>query len=108
MTVYLLLATLVPIVKNKLTIISTSKNYWSIAISSLIYKIIDWIIITLFGKKLGLDELQFAYQEECLTAMCTWAVVEIIGYLLRKGSEVLTCQTYMTKVFTLFSILCYS
>ena len=100
-TLYLLLATLVPIVKNKLASINTSKNYRSIAISSLILKLIDWIIISLFGRKLGLDDLQFAYQEGSSTTMCTWAVVETIGYFLRNGSEIFTCQTDMTKAFDL-------
>ena len=59
-TIYLLLATLVPIVKNKLTSINISKNYRSIAISSLVLKILDWVILTLFGESLGLDDLQFA------------------------------------------------
>ena len=99
--VFLLLATLVPIVKNKLTSINTSKNYRSIAISSLILKIFDWIIINLFGTRLGLDELQFAYQEKSSTTMCTWAVIETIGYFLRNGAEVFTCQTDMTKAFDL-------
>ena len=100
-TVYLLLATLVPIVKNKLSSISTSKNYRSIAISSLILKTIDWIILSLFGKKLGLDELQFAYQGASSTTMCTWSVIETIGYFLRNGSEIFSCQTDMTKAFDL-------
>ena len=49
-TVYLLLATLVPIIKNKLASINTSKYYRSIAISSLKMKILEWIILTLFGQ----------------------------------------------------------
>ena len=64
-------------------------------------KILDWIILTLFGQKLGLDELQFAYQQESSTSMCTWAVMETIGYFLRNGSEVFTCQTDMSKAFDL-------
>ena len=100
-TVYLLLATLVPIIKNKLTSASTSKNYRSIAISSLILKILDWIILILFGHNLGLDDLQFAYQQASSTTMCTWAVIETIGYFLRNGSEVFSCQTDMTKAFDL-------
>ena len=97
--IHLLLATLVPIIKNKLTSINVSKNYSSIAISSLILKILDWVILTLFGKNLGLDDLQFAYQQAASTTMCTWAVIETIGYFLRNGSEVFTCQTDMTKAF---------
>ena len=31
--------------------------------------------------------------------MCTWSVIETIGYFLRNDSEVLPCQTDMTKAF---------
>ena len=98
-TIFLLLATLVPIIKNKLGSISTLKNYRSIAISSLILKLLDRITLSLFSSKLGLDELQFAYQEGASTSMCTWAVLETVGYFLRNGSDVYTCQTDMTKAF---------
>ena len=54
---YLLLATLVPIIKDKLGDSCSSKNYRSIAISSLVLKVLDWIIIILFGVCLGLDDL---------------------------------------------------
>ena len=42
-TRFLLLATLVPISNNKLGCINSSKHYRSIAISSLLLKLIDWI-----------------------------------------------------------------
>ena len=101
MTVFLLLATLVPIIKDKLGSVNSSKNYRSIAISSLILKLIDWIILLLFGDRLQLDDLQFAYQPGCSTTMCTWAAVETIDYFLRNGSEVYTCCMDMTKAFDL-------
>ena len=69
----LLLATLVPIIKDKLGSINVSQNYRSIAISSILLKLNDWIIIILFGSKFGLNDLQFAYQAVCSTTMCTWA-----------------------------------
>ena len=100
-TVFLLLATLVPIIKDKLGSISSSKNYRSIAISSLILKLIDWVIILLFGDVLALDDLQYAYQPGCSTTMCTWAVIETVSYFLRNGSEVFTCLMDMTKAFDL-------
>ena len=43
-TRFLLLATLVPIIKDKLGTVNISKNYRSIAISSLVLKVLDWII----------------------------------------------------------------
>ena len=99
--VFLLLATLVPIIKDKLGSINSSKNYHSIAISSLVLKLIDWIILILFGDALALDDLQFAYQPGSSTTMCTWAVVETVSYFLRNGKEVFGCLMDMTKAFDL-------
>lgn len=56
-TLFLLLATLVPIIKDKLGSISSNKNYRSIAMSSLILKVLDWVIRLLFGESLGADQL---------------------------------------------------
>ena len=70
-TLLLLLATLVPLIKDKLGSINESKNYRSIAMSSLILKLLDWIILLLFGNSLGVDELQFVYQPGSSTSMCT-------------------------------------
>ena len=106
-TRYLLLATLVPIIKDKLGSINASKNYRSIAISSLILKIMDWIIILLFGDTFGLHDLQFAYQPGISGNMCTYAVLETVDYFLRHGSEVFMCTMDMTKAFdvTMHSLL---
>ena len=100
-SLHLLLAILVPIVKDKLGDISSSKNYRSIAISSLILKIFDWLVIILFGTTLSLDSLQFSYQAGCSAAMCTWLAVETIDYFVRNGGEVFTCQADKTKAFDL-------
>ena len=100
-THYLLLATLVPLVKNKLGNLNSSKNYRTIAISSLVLKLFDWIIILLFGKRLGIDDLQFAYQPGVSANMCTWTVIETVSYFLRNGGNVFCCLMDMTKAFDL-------
>ena len=64
-----------------------AENYRSIAISSLALKIFDWVIILLYGGRLNLDELQFSYQKNCCTNMCTLMAVETIDYFVRNGSE---------------------
>ena len=66
-----LLTTLVPLIKNKLGDGKSSDNYRSIALSSVVLKIFDWIVLLLFGEKLGFDKIQFNYQNKCSTAMCT-------------------------------------
>ena len=100
-TTGLLISTLVPLVKDPLASINSSKNYRSVCLSSLIIKLLDWIIILLGGEALGLSELQFAYQSNCSTTQCTWAAMETIDYYLKRGSEVFTIATDMSKEFDL-------
>lgn len=95
----LLLATLVPILKDKLGDICGSDNYRSIAISSLILKVFDWTIISLYGDKLNFDQLQFGYQPKISTNMCTWMAIETIDYFTRNGSDVFVCAMDMSKAF---------
>ena len=71
---FLLLCTLVPIVKDNLDDISISDNYRAIAIGSLILKWFDWLILILNSDKLTTDELQFGFQKLASTTMCSWGV----------------------------------
>ena len=106
-TLVLLLATLVPIIKDKLGSINASKNYRSIAISSIMLKLFDWIFLILFGSNFNLNDFQYAYQAGCSTTMCTWAAVETVDYFLKNQSEVFSCAMDMTAAFdlTLHSLL---
>ena len=106
-TIVLLLATLVPIIKDKLGSINTSKNYRSIAISSILLKLIDWVFLILFGATFNLNDFQYAYQAGSSTTMCTWAVLETVDYFLKNKSEVFSCAMDMTAAFdmTLHSLL---
>ena len=105
--VFMLLSTLVPIIKDKLGAINTSKNYRSVCITSLVLKLIDWVIVGLFGDALGFHDLQFAYQPGISANMCSWAVIETVNYFLRNGSDVFGCSMDKSKAFDLcqFSIL---
>ena len=47
------LSTLIPLVKDKLASINISKNYRSVAISSILLKLFDWVVIILEGACLG-------------------------------------------------------
>ena len=95
---FLLVSNLIPIVKDKLADVTNSNNYRSIAISSLVMKIFDWVIILAFSKHLKFDDLQFAYQANVSTSMCTWTAVETISYFLRNGSDVFTCLMDMRNI----------
>ena len=56
-------------------------------------------MLILHGDKLGLDELQFSYQKNCSTTMCSWLVVETVNHFIRNGSDVFSCFMDMEKVF---------
>ena len=96
---FLLLSNLIPIVKDRLSKITNSNNYRSIAISSLVMKIFDGVIILAYNKHLQLDDLQFSYQPNVSTSMCTWIAVETISYFSRNGSDIFSCLMDMSKAF---------
>ena len=98
---FLLVSNLIPIVKDKLADVTNSNNYRSLAISSLVMKIFDWVIILAFSKHLKFDDLQFGYQANVSTSMCTWTAVETISRL-RNGSDVFTCLMDMSKALDMF------
>ena len=91
------MSNLIPLIKDKLVDACSSDNYRSIAISSIILKVFDWVIILLYGE---LNHLQFSYQPNVSTNMCTWAATETIDYFLRNGSDVFVCTMgNMSKAF---------
>ncbi len=96
---FLLVSMMIPLIKDKLGDITSSNNYRSIAISSLIMKLYDLVVISLFKEYLYLDDLQFGYQSGVSTSMCTWLATESIAYFQRNGSEVFTCLMDMSKAF---------
>ena len=57
---FLLLSTLIPIIKDKLVSMNISKNYRSVCLTSHVLKQVDWIIIHLYGDILGFHNIQFA------------------------------------------------
>ena len=98
-TDFLLSSMLIPIIKDKLSDITSSDNYRSIAISSLVMKLYDLVIMSLFRENLYFDDLQFGYQTDVSTSMCTWLATETISHFQRNGSEVFSCLMDMSKAF---------
>ena len=66
----IMVSTLIPLIQDKLGDTCSSSNYRSIALSSLVLKIFDWIVILLYEDELKIDELQFGFQRKTSTTMC--------------------------------------
>ena len=96
---FLLICSLLPLVKDKLGNISSSDNYRAIAISSLLLKIYDWVILILFSDKFKTHDLQFGFQENSSTSMCTWIAAEVISYYIRNNTSVYCCLLDLKKAF---------
>ena len=90
-----------PIVKDKLGDINNSENYRAIGISSLILKVLDWVILILFEDQLKPSDLQFGFQKKNSTTMCSWVVNETINYFNNRDTPVFSCFLDLTKAFDL-------
>ena len=97
----LITCTLKPIVKDNLGDKNSSENYRAIGISSLILKILDWVIMILFEGNLKPSDLQFGFQKKNSTTMCSWVVNETINYFNNRDTPVFSCFLDLTKAFDL-------
>ena len=88
---FILLCTLLPLVKDNLGDITSSENYRAIASGSLLLKLLDLVVLILEGDKLACDQLQFGFQPKSGTDMCSLTAAAVIDYLLRKGRPVYGC-----------------
>ena len=92
---------LLPIIKSNKKSKFSSENYRLIAISSLILKILDHIILAVSDENFNFTNLQFGFQRKCSASMCTWLMTETINYFTNKGSPVYLCLLDLTKAFDL-------
>ena len=67
----LLLSTMVPLIKNKRGNKCDSNNYGAIAISSLLGKLFNTILLKLQHASLFTDLLQFGFKPKSSTVICT-------------------------------------
>ena len=96
---FLLVCTLIPLVKDPLGDLASSDNYRAIAISALLLKLFDLVVLQLEGNKLLCDEMQFGFQPKSSTSMCSWAVTTVIDYYNRAGTTVYGCTMDLSKAF---------
>ena len=94
-----LLCALTPIVKDNNKSKTSSNNYRLIGISSLIIKILDFLLLNIFPEELLPSSLQFGFLKQSSTTMCTWTLNEVTNYFTNRGSPVYICLLDMTKAF---------
>ena len=98
---FILICTLLPLVKDNLADITSSDNYRAIASGSLVLKLLDIVILILEGEKLECDQLQFGFQAKSSTSMCSWTATAVIEYFNRNKRTVYGCAMDLSKAFDL-------
>ena len=98
-TLELLSCAFLPLFKGGLKNPHSSDSYRAIAGSSQILKLLDYVILLLWGDLLGSDSLQFGFKEGTSTTQCSWLVMEVASYYLRQGSPVTATLLDCSKAF---------
>ena len=84
----LLICAIFLLIKDKRGATDDSGNYRGIALSSILLKVFDWVVLILFDSELKNDDNQFGYQTESSANMCTWTVIETVNQFTNKGYPV--------------------
>ena len=95
----MILGTMVPIPKCKYKELDKSDNYRSIALSSIIGKTLDWVILLKEKNSLNSSDLQFGFKEGSSTTQCTYVLLETVNYFNYHGSNVYALLLDATKAF---------
>ena len=92
-------AVITSIPKNVKESVACSENYRGIALSSILGKVFDLIIIQRYGHALSSSDLQFSFKETHSTVMCSAAIKEVTSHYLHNKSYVYACMLDATKAF---------
>ena len=103
----LLLSTMVPVPKNKRGNKSDSNNYRAIAISSILGKLFDSIIIKEQHESLITDDLQFGFKENSSTITCTSMLTETIEYYNYNNTDCSMLLLDVSKAFDRIEYIVY-
>ena len=95
----MILGRIIPIPKDKRTIVCDSSNYRAIALSSMFSNVIDWIILMKEQFSLLSSELQFGFKKGLTTTQCTYSLLETIYYYNYNNSSVFVLLLDASKAF---------
>ena len=95
----MLMSTLIPLIKNKRKSASCGDNYRAIALSSVLGKLLDNIMLNKFSNILCSSDLQFGFKQNHSTVSCSFVVNEVIQYYKNQNTPVNVCLLDASKAF---------
>ena len=91
---------IVPISKDKQGNVSNPNNYRGIAISSVMSKVLEHVILEKFGNCFSSSTHQFGFKRNHSCSDCSFVLREAVNYYLQNGNKVLyTCALDLSKAF---------
>jgi len=90
---------IVPIVKDVKGDVSSKENYRPIAITSILSKIIEILIIERYDALLCTSDNQFGFKNNGSTDLCVFTLKQVIEYYRNNGSPVYLCFLDASKAF---------
>ena len=62
-------------------------------------QLFDYVVLQLWGDRLGTDSLQFGFKKGTSTTQCSWLVMEVANHFLRQGTPCIVTLLVCTKAF---------
>ena len=90
---------IVPIIKDAKGDVSSKDNYRPIAITSVLSKIIEILILNRYESLLCTSDNQFGFKNNGSTDMCVFTLKQVIDYYRNNGSPVYLCFLDASKAF---------
>ena len=90
---------IIPIIKNKKGDVTNSDNYRPIAITCVLSKIIELLILHKYSHMLTTTDNQFGFKEKHSTDMCVFAVQQMVDMYSSMNSPVYICYLDASKPF---------
>ena len=94
-----MLTFIVPLVKGKKGNLTSKDNYRLIALTCIILKIIELVLLARYGKYLYTADNQFGYKNALSTDLCIFSFKEIVQYYHSMSSNVYVCFLDASKAF---------
>ena len=90
---------IIPLVKNKCSDLSDTSNYRPIAISCIVSKILENVILQRIEEYLWTTDNQFGFKAHHSTDLCVYALTEFIEYFKNRSTSVYVAFLDASKAF---------